>query len=108
MRFQLVALVLMAVCFYLSTAQVSWIEDCCLKYVKVKHHHTIQKNAISYREQTTGGSCNLHAIVLNLKRATICVNPNDRWVKNTIAMIKDKKHRRRCRGHAKPCKYLKH
>ncbi|XP_048415393.1 C-C motif chemokine 25b [Stegostoma tigrinum] len=108
MRLQLFALVLMTVCFYLSTAQASWFEDCCLKYVEVKHHHKIQKNIISYREQTTGGSCNLHAIVLELKRATICVNPKETWVKNTIAMIKNKKHRRRCRGFSKSCKYLKH
>ncbi|XP_067824788.1 C-C motif chemokine 25b [Heptranchias perlo] len=107
MRFQLLTLVLMATFFYLSASQGSY-EDCCLSYFRVKHPKNIQKYILSYRVQNTGGGCNLPAIVLTLNRVTICVNPNETWVKNYINSLKMKKNKkertRRCLGHSASCR----
>uniref|UniRef100_UPI00398E62E9 C-C motif chemokine 20-like n=1 Tax=Pristiophorus japonicus TaxID=55135 RepID=UPI00398E62E9 len=95
MRFQLIALVLMAACFYLSTSQASSFEDCCLSYVQVKRPKRLPKHIISYRVQTTGGGCNLDAIVLELRCVSICVDPNEKWVINYMKSFKMKNIKRR-------------
>ncbi|XP_078054560.1 C-C motif chemokine 25-like [Mustelus asterias] len=102
MRFQLLTLALMAACFSLSTSQGNSFEDCCLKYYHVKHPTRLQRHIINYREQTTGGSCNLHAYVVELRRATICLNPNEPWVKKYVK--RNGKHRRKCSDFPKSCK----
>ncbi|XP_078411943.1 C-C motif chemokine 20-like [Cetorhinus maximus] len=105
MRFQLLTLALMVACFYLSTSQANSLLDCCLKYYQVKYPRRLEKHIIKYREQTTGGSCNLHAIVLHLKRGALCVNPKEDWVKNYITS--DKNRRKSCEDASKPCKRRK-
>ncbi|XP_069779065.1 C-C motif chemokine 25b [Narcine bancroftii] len=108
MRFLLISLLLMATCFYWSTGQANSFEDCCLKYVKVKNPKRVQKNILSYQEVRTGGGCNLHAVILKLRRWTICVNPNENWVKNYIKISKTKQAKsemmKRCKKHPKFCK----
>ncbi|XP_072338709.1 C-C motif chemokine 20-like [Scyliorhinus torazame] len=103
MRFPVFTFTLMAACFYLSTSQANSFEDCCLQYYKGAHTSRLQKRIVSYYEQTTGGGCNLHAIVLKLRRVTLCMNPNVPWVKYYIK--RDRKHGRRCRDISRPCKH---
>ncbi|XP_067871938.1 C-C motif chemokine 14 [Heterodontus francisci] len=83
-------------------------EDCCLTYRHIKYPRRVQKRIITFREQNTGAGCNLHAIVLELKSATICVNPNEKWVKdyiNPTTMKKNEKGKTRCLDHLKRCRH---
>ncbi|XP_072100382.1 C-C motif chemokine 20-like [Mobula birostris] len=104
MRFLFLTLVLIAACFYCSTAQANSFEDCCLKYTKVKNPRRVQKHIISYQIQSTGGGCNLAAVILKLRNMRICVNPTDRWVRNYVNLTQRKSVKRRCKQHPKSCK----
>ncbi|XP_059846791.1 C-C motif chemokine 5 [Hypanus sabinus] len=105
MRFLLFTLVLMAACFYYSTAQANSFEDCCLKYTKVKNPRRVQKLIVNHRVQRTGGGCNLAAVILRLRNVSICVNPKEKWVRNYINLTEKKLVKRRCKHHTEYCKY---
>ncbi|XP_051893890.1 C-C motif chemokine 25b [Pristis pectinata] len=104
MKFLLLTLVLMAACFYWTNAQANSFEDCCLKYVHVKHPRRVQKFIVSHRIQRTGGGCNLPAVILKLRQVSICVNPNEKWVRNYINSTEKRPVKRTCKKHPEFCK----
>ncbi|XP_032903054.1 C-C motif chemokine 21b-like [Amblyraja radiata] len=109
MKILLLTLVLMAACIDWSSAQAHSFEDCCLTYTRVKNPRRVQRNMLRYQVQHTGGGCNLHAVILELPCATICVNPADKWVKNLIGsskkgQFKKNETRRKWKRDPKRCK----
>ncbi|XP_078280051.1 C-C motif chemokine 25b [Rhinoraja longicauda] len=109
MKFLLLTLVLMAACIDWSSAQAHSFEDCCLKYVKVKNPRRVQRSILSFQVQHTGGGCNLHAVILELTCATICVNPHEKWVRNLISgskksQFKKNETTRKWKRHPNLCK----
>ncbi|XP_077058833.1 C-C motif chemokine 25b [Siphateles boraxobius] len=89
MKFQILVFLLLLACMYPSVAQGSY-ENCCLKYI-VGVRKSMRRNIKSYRVQETDGGCNIRAIVLKLKRKTLCADPRQQWVQQLMQQI-DKKN----------------
>ncbi|XP_074056500.1 C-C motif chemokine 25 [Macrotis lagotis] len=81
---------------YLLVALVSAVssqgsyEDCCLKYSK-SPKLTRLRNIRHYKVQGVNGSCNLRAVVFELRKKNhICGNPEEKWVRNIIKYLESK------------------
>ncbi|XP_029989013.1 C-C motif chemokine 25-like [Sphaeramia orbicularis] len=92
MRFQVLFVLLLFTCLYLSVAQGSF-GNCCLRYVKTMKT-SVKKNIVEYRMQETDGDCNMRAVVFTTKRKkAICANPEDKWVKDQMKIV-DRRNQR--------------
>jgi len=92
MKSQLLFLLIILACMYLSLAQGSY-NNCCLGHVKALKKN-VRKNVVSFRMQETDGACNIRAVVFEMKRKdewgnprTICANPDIQWVQTVMASV---------------------
>ncbi|KAL4658856.1 C-C motif chemokine 20-like [Arapaima gigas] len=86
MRFSFLFFLLLTACLYLTMAQGAY-ENCCLKYVKRVKSST-KRAVISYWMQETDGSCNISAVIFQMKnRRAFCANPEAMWVKHLINVL---------------------
>ncbi|XP_043926845.1 C-C motif chemokine 20-like [Protopterus annectens] len=85
----LTAVVLMAFLFLitLETSKAMFDMDCCYAYSKGLPP---LKQITGYTEQKSNEVCNLHAIVLHLNHMDVCVDPDDKRVKQILLWLSKK------------------